>query len=374
MSINLKRYLGGVALVACLGITVAGAQGPGHGPSMRGDGPAPAAAPFSITKSDPSLDELVAPDAKLELMANGFGLTEGPVWMPDGKGSGFLLFGGLLDNVIYKLTLDNKLSVFLEKAGYTGDDENHTGTQTRAGRSHVLLIGPSCTSLDAEGRLVWCADNDRTVNRLEKDGKRTVLSTGANGKHFSGPNDLMITHDGAIYLTDNDFGLRDGGKSPLKDMENGIYRIKDGQTKLVLDAKTLGGTPNGIVFSPDEKYLYLSAGKEMKRYEVKADGTLGAGSLFTEGPGIGDGMKVDVKGNIYSSGGAGPGVVRITSPAGKLLGTLNMPIVNTEPKRQICVTNIAFGGVDSKTLFITACDAIYRIGLKTTGVVPGPKH
>jgi gluconolactonase len=363
-------YLG--ALGACLGIATAGAQMPPPGtPQMRGDGPPPAAKPFSITRADPALDEIVSPDAKLELLAQGFGLSEGPVWVPEGK-SGYLLVGGLLDNVIYKIAQDNQVSVFLDKAGYSGTDDNHVGTQTRSGRSYVILIGPSCSSLDAQGRLVWCADNDRTINRLEKDGTRTVLSAGFEGKHFSGPNDLMITHDGAIYFTDNDFGLRDAGKSPLKELQNGIWRVKDGQSKMVLDDKTLGGTPNGIVFSPDEKYLYLSANSKLKRYEVRPDGSLGDGILFAEGPGIGDGMKVDRKGNIFSSGGAGPGIIRITSPDGKLLGMLNLPIYGGEPKKQICATNNAFGGPDNRTLFITACDAVYKIRLKTTGIVPGP--
>src|SRR5262249_15317480 len=160
---------------------------------------------------------------------------------------------------------------------------------------------------------------------------------------------------GAIYITDNDFGLRDAGKSPLKELQNGIYRISDGKTTLVLDDKALGGVPNGIALSPDEKYLYLTAGRKMMRYEVKADGTLGASSLFTEGEGIGDGMKVDRKGNIFSTGGAGPGIVRVTSPTGKFLGLLNLPIYAGEPKRQICATNDAFGGPDGKSLYITAC-------------------
>src|SRR4029077_13939451 len=101
-----------------------------------------------------------------------------------------------------------------------------------------------------------------------------------------------------------------------------------------------------------EKYLYLTAGRRMKRYEVKADDTLGAGIDFTEGEGITDGMKVDRKGNIYSTSGAGPGVIRITSPEGKLLGLLNLPIVGgEEPKKQICATNLAFGG-DGKDLYV----------------------
>ena len=142
-----------------------------------------------------------------------------------------------------------------------------------------------------------------------------------------------MAKDDAVYLTDNDFGLRDGGKNPDKQLQNGIWRIKDGKSTMVLDATMLGGIPNGIVLSPDETYLYANAGQRMMRYEVKADGSLGPGSPFTQGPGIGDGMKVDTLGNVYSTSGAGPGIVRITSPTGTLLGYLNLPIVGGEPKR-----------------------------------------
>ena len=343
-------------------------------PTMRGDGPAPAAKPFSITRSDPGLDAIVAADSPAELIATGFGLNEGPVWVPEG--AGYLLVGGLLDNVIYKIAADKQVSVFMEQAGYAGNDVSNTGAQTRSGRSHVLLIGPSCASLDSQGRLIWCADNDRTVMRLEKDGTtRTVLSAGApDGKRFSGPNDIVVARDDAVYLTDNDFGLRGAGRSPDKQMPNGIWRIKDGVSTLVLSAEALGGIPNGIVLSPDERYLYLTALSKMMRYEVRPDGSLGSGSLFTEGAGIGDGMKVDVLGNVYSTSGAGPGIIRITAPTGTLLGYLNLPIYGGEPKRQICATNVAFGDADGKGLYITACDDVYRIRLKIAGVMPGPRR
>jgi gluconolactonase len=360
-------------VVTVLATTSLAAQSTPPAPSMRGDGPAPAPKPFNIARSDPALDAVVAATTTAELIASGFGLNEGPVWVREGE-SGYLLVSGLLDNVIYRIAADKTVSVFMEKAGYTGTDVNHTGTQTRSGRSHVLLIGPSCTSLDSQGRLIWCADNDRTVMRLEKDGTtRTVLSSGSNdGKRFSGPNDIVVAKDDAVYLTDNDFGLRDGGSNPDKQMPNGIWRIKDGKSTMVLDATVLGGIPNGIVLSPDEKYLYANAGQRMMRYEVKADGSLGPGSLFTQGPGIGDGMKVDTLGNVYSTSGAGPGIVRITSPTGTLLGYLNLPIVGGEPKRQICATNVAFGDPDGKSLYVTACDHVYRIRMKVTGVMPGP--
>jgi gluconolactonase len=367
-----QRPAGAVALAVVLAAFAGSAHAQGT-PSMRGDGPAPAAQPFSITRSDPGLDALVARNARAELIATGFGLNEGPVWVPEGR-DGYLLVGGLLDNVLYKVGADNQVSVFLEQAGFTGTDVGNTGAQTRSGRSHVLLIGPSCASLDSQGRLIWCADNDRTVMRLEKDGSRTVLSAGApDGKRFSGPNDIAVTRDDAVYLTDNDFGLRGAGRSPDKQMPNGVWRIKDGESRLVLGADVLGGIPNGIAFSPDERYLYLTALQKMMRYEVRPDGSLGAGKLFTEGPGIGDGMKVDVLGNVYSTSGAGPGIVRITAPSGTLLGLLHLPIYGGEPKRQICATNVAFGDVDGKSLYVTACDDVYRIRMKVAGVMPGPR-
>jgi len=260
--------------------------------------------------------------------------------------------------------------VFMEKAGYTGNDPDRVGAQTRSGRSHVLLIGPSCTGMDHQGRVVWCADNDRQVMRLEKDGTHTVLSSGMNGQRFSGPNDIAIAADDAVYVTDNDFGLRDAARNPDKQLQNGIYRIKDGQTTLVLSAADLGGIPNGIALSPDGAWMYLSTSGRIRRYAVNADGTLGAFTVFTEGVGIGDGQKTDRAGNLFSTGGAGPGIVRITSPAGKLLGTINLPIYGGEPKRQICSTNEAFGGPDGRNLFIAGCDSVYTIQLKTPGIVP----
>lgn len=340
---------------------------------MRGDGPAPEERPFRINRADPALDNIVAPDARLELMADGFGLNEGPVWVRDGN-SGYLLVAGLIDNVFYKITPDKKVSVFMEYAGYSGDSPDKVGTQTRSGRSHVLLIGPGCASLDRQGRLVWCAMQDLAIKRLETDGRATILAEGHEGKRFSGPNDLAIKSNGAVYFTDNDYGLRDAGNSPLKEMANGVWLVEEGRTERLLTRVALGGPPNGIAFSQDERHLYLSAGARLMRYEVRPDGTLGDAILFSQGEGIGDGIKVDRQGNVYSSGGAGPGIIRIMSPQGRFLGSLHMPIYGKEPKKQICATNLAFGDDDGKALYITACDAVYRIRLETAGILPGPSR
>lgn len=341
--------------------------------SMRGDGPAMQARPASFTRARPAFNALIGRYAKVQLVARGFKLNEGITWVREPGGRGFLLVCGLIDNVIYKVTPAGHVSVFLDKAGYTGTDPNSVGALTRAGRSYVILIGPSCTGVDPEGRIIWCADDDRELMRLDEDGRRAVLSSGENGKRFNGPNDVSIKTDGAIYLTDNDFGLRGASHSPRKEMPDGVWLIKDGRTTRLLTARQLGGIPNGITLSPHGTYLYLSAGfGKMMRYPVKPDDTLGPGRLFTEGVGIGDGMRVDSEGNIYSTSGGGPGIVRVTSPTGRFLGSINLPIIGGEPKTQICATNVAFGGHDAKTLYIAACDAVYKVRLKVRGILEGP--
>ncbi len=264
--------------------------------------------------------------------------------------------------------------MFLDNAGYSGNDINNAGAQSRRGRGHVLFIGPNGTTLDAQGRLVWCAAPDGTIVRLEKDGTRTVLASNYQGKRFNGPNDLVSKADGAVYFTDTDWALRGGPKSPQKELDfDGVFLVKDGQVTKLLDQKSLGGVPNGIALSPDEKYLYLNSGfNKMKRYPIQPDDTLGDGTvLFEGGGGIGDGMKTDLKGDIFSTSGAGPGDVRITTAEGKTLGMIHLPLYDTEPKRQICATNLAFGDIDGKGLYIAACEAVYHIRLKSPGVVPG---
>src|SRR5579883_1349976 len=115
-------------------VTPAQAQRGPAVPQMRGDGPPPAAKPFSITKNDPALETIISPGAKLVELGRGFGLTEGGLWIPEGTG-GYWIFAGLIDNVLYKVTPDKQVSIFMEKAGYTGNDPEHVGAQTRSGRS-----------------------------------------------------------------------------------------------------------------------------------------------------------------------------------------------------------------------------------------------
>jgi gluconolactonase len=344
-------------------------------PAIQAQTPSPSPRPFRIVVNDPALNDLVTPDAELELVGSRFGLTEGPVWVPDDD-NGYLLFSDLISNVIYKWTPSGELSVFLERSGYSGDDITHAGYQTRRGRMAVLLIGPNGLTLDEQGRLIYCATPDRTVMRLEPDGDRTVIADRWEGKRFSGPNDLAIRSDGALYFTDSVFGLRDGASNRATEIPfSGVYVVKDGTTRLLYsNADNPGGWPNGIAFSPDEEHLYLNAGfQNILRYDVQADGSITNGAVFIAGEGS-DGMKVDERGNLYTTNGAGPGEVRITSPDGKRLGVLELPVIAGEPSTQICATNVAFGDADGRTLYITACEHVYRIRMKVPGIRPQPER
>ncbi|HUK01507.1 MAG TPA: SMP-30/gluconolactonase/LRE family protein [Steroidobacteraceae bacterium] len=365
----LMRTIAASLLPLSLGLSVAYAQ------------PAPGEAaphPFSITRSDPALDALIAPEAKLRILATGFGFIDGPVWMAGRDGAeGFLLASSIIDNVIYKVTASGKVSVFLDRAGYSGEDFASVGKLALIGRAHVLLMGPGCTGIDRQGRLIWCAGQDLAIKRLEKDGTRTVLADGFEGKHFNGPNDIAIAADGAIFFTDSDVGLRGGIHSPQVQMPDSVWRWKDGRVNLAVSREQLGAEPNGIALSPDDKYLYLSAGTlspdpKVMRYAVSADGSVGPGELFTHGSGIGDGMKTDRAGNLWSTD-ALPGTVRITSPEGRLLGLLHLPTQgDAEPRKTACASSLAFGGDDARTLYITGCEQIYAIALRAPGRLEGP--
>src|SRR5262245_52483218 len=167
--------------------------------------------PFRIEKLDAALDEIIAPDAMLEPLGDRFALTEGPVWVPDGR-EGYLLFSDNAANVIYKWAANSPLSVFLEKSGFTGTDNSRVGAQTVAGRVAILLIGSNGLALDPQQRLVVTAMADRTVYRLEKDGTRTILADRYQGKRFNGPNDIVVKSDGAMYVTGSVVGLRGADK------------------------------------------------------------------------------------------------------------------------------------------------------------------
>jgi gluconolactonase len=365
---TVKRLVTGAVLTLAAGAAVLSAQNAGRGA-------APADMPFKISRLDPALDAIVSADAKLETLGDKFGLAEGPVWIRDAQG-GRLLFSDIAANLIYQWAPRAPLSVFMERAGYTGKDNLNVGQQTvTGGRIAILLIGPNALTVDPQGRLVICAMTDRNIVRIEKDGTRTVLADRFQGKRFSGPNDIAVKSDGAIYFTDSVGGLRGGDDSPQRELPfNGFYLVKDGRvTMLGSDEGHPTDFPNGIGFSPDEKYLYVTAGfGKTFRYDVRPDDTVANGKLFVETGN--DGLKVDRQGNLYSSNNArGVAEISITAPDGKRLGSLQLPRVSAEPRPRICATNVAFGDPDAKGLYITGCSALFHIRLNTPGILPGPR-
>jgi gluconolactonase len=343
-------------------------------------GQMPGGVPFRIEKLDPALDDIVAADAKLELLGDRFALTEGPVWIPagqdvrDGPG-GYLLFSDNAANVIYKWAPNQPLSVFLENSGFTGKDNTTVGAQTIAGRIPILLIGSNGLALDPQGRLVVTAMNDRTVYRLERNGTRTILADRYEGKRFNGPNDIVVKSNGSVYFTDTVWGLRGAEKDPNREIPfSGFYLVKDGTVTLLGSDKDAPGTfANGITLSPDEKYFYVtSGGRRTMRYDILPDDRIANGRAFVEDGA--DGMRVDRRGNLYTTSGAAPGRIQITSPEGKPLGRLYLPQPDSEPRARVCATNLAFGDADDRGLYITACTHLFKIRLKEPGVRPGQKR
>jgi gluconolactonase len=331
-----------------------------------------AGVPFRIERLDSGLGEVIDGNARLVTLGDRFALTEGPVWVPDDAG-GFLLFSDNAANVIYRWRPDQPLSVFLENSGYTGRDMTTVGAQTVAGRVPILLIGSNGLALDPSARLIVTAMNDRTVYRLEADGTRTVLADRYEGRRFNGPNDLTVKSNGSIYFTDTVWGLRGADKDPAREIPySGFFLIKDGVvTRLGSDRDRPGTAANGITLSPDEKHLYVTAGRQgTMRYDVMPDDTVANGRPFVS-HGV-DGMKVDERGNLYTTSGGTPGVIQITAPDGKPLGRLHLPQPGYEPRPRVCATNVAFGDADGRGLYITACTHLFSIRMKLRGARTPP--
>jgi gluconolactonase len=321
----------------------------------------------AVVRLDPALDALVSSDAKVELVKGGFGFTEGPVWVQEGN-SGYLLFTDIPGAVVWKLTPDGKASVYLDHTGYEGPEVwRWGGVQTNGFDRNdprfeeFAMIGADGLTLDRQGRLILATFAGRSLMRVEKDGKRTVLADSYQGHRFGGPNDVVVKSDGAIYFTDTYGAFRLRDKDPRKEIDfTGVFMWKDGKLALLVKDMPM---VNGLAFSPDEKYLYVNGSRDnyVNRYDVLPDGTLANGKLFIDlsketERGITDGLRVDTKGNLYETG---PGGVWIISPEGKHLGTIRAPEQ---------ATNVGFGDADKRTLYIAARTGIYKVRVLTPGI------
>lgn len=304
-----------------------------------------------IVRENPKLDQLLDANAKVEVLASGLEWAEGPVW--DAKNS-CLLVSDIPRNSIMKWTPARGLELFMKPSGYTGIAD------------YGAEPGSNGLALDAQGRMYFCEHGDRRISRMTPDGGKMTLADRYEGKRFNSPNDLVLHSSGDVYFTDPIYGLPKRENDPNQELGFcGVFRVsaKDGKVTLLTRELT---RPNGIAFSPDEKTLYV-AQSDPKRaivmaYPVNGDGTIGAGRVFTDMtdrvgklPGLPDGLKVDVAGNVWTTG---PGGVHILAPDGARLG-----LIETGE----ATANVAFGDADKSTLYIAADMYICRIKTKTRG-------
>jgi gluconolactonase len=306
---------------------------------------------LDVERADAALDSIVASDAGLERVAGGFVFTEGPVWSPEGA----LLFSSPNTNVIYRWHPAGRVSVFRSKSGYSGAD---------IGR--FVQPGSNGLTFDPHGRLAMCQHGNRRVLRVEPHGNVTVLADQFDGRRLNSPNDLVYRSDGTLFFTDPPFGLPGGFGDSDKELPfSGVFAVRDGGNVTLVTDELEG--PNGLAFSPDERYLYVGnwdpERKVVMRYELGgSDEVTGSSVLFdmtaANGEDAIDGLKVDQAGNVYA---CGPGGIWIISPDGEHLGTLRLP---ESPH------NLAWGDDDARTLYVAALTSIYSIRLQIPGIRP----
>jgi len=296
---------------------------------------------------DRGLHDLVADNAPLERVAGGFAFTEGPVWRAN-----YLLFSDIPNKRIARW---RRLAEGPELTTYA------------TGMSNGL-------TLDRRGQVLAAEHDGRRVTRVADDGTRTVLAERFEGKRLNSPNDIVVRSDGSIYFTDPPYGVEPGvrgGSRPAgwwtkpipgkEQSSNGVYRLaSDGTLHLVADDFTL---PNGLAFSPDESLLYIddSAQKHIRAFNVRPDGALADSRILldmaSEDPGVPDGLKVDLAGNVFCTG---PGGVWVCRADGALLGRIVLPELPA---------NLAWGE-DGSALFSTARTSVYRLETRTRGALP----
>jgi len=288
---------------------------------------------FQLQAESPQFWNLVDHNAKLSVVGTGFGFTEGPVW----DQAGFLYVSDETINKIFRLHPDGK-------------------------KEEVIALGdPDGNTFDRQHRLIDCASVLRAIIEVTPDGKYKILADRYDGKKLNSPNDVVVGPDNALYFTDPTLDLVAGEKQEIP--FQGVYRL-DAEGNLQLLTKDLT-QPNGLAFSPDGKHFYVDDSKQrnIRVYDVAADGTLTDGRIFGEEPGgkgdgVPDGMKVDKNGNVFVTGPKG---IWVWDPGGNHLGSILMP---EQP------ANLNWGDKEYRTLYITATTSVYRLEMKTQGYVP----
>lgn len=305
----------------------------------------------SILRLDNQIDDVIPKEAAVEILAEGFDWTEGPLWVDQGK---YLLFSDIPPNRVYKWKDGEGSSIFLDPSGYTG--ETPRGGEPGA---NGLLI-------NSEGQLVLCQHGDQRLaimNAPMTEPKSDFLTLADNyqGKRLNSPNDAVFHTNGELYFTDPPYGLEQLMEDPNKQIPfQGVYRLQqDGQVGLLTDQLS---RPNGIALSPDEKTLYVANSDPDRAiwmaYDVMDDGSISNGRIFYDATdqvgtkkGLPDGLKVSRSGIIFATG---PGGVFVFTPEAKLLG-----MIETGQATSNCALD-----TEEKTLYITADMYLLRVVLK----------
>ena len=293
-----------------------------------------------IEQNAPELERIVSSGQNIEKLGEGYGggegPAEGPLWWKEGS---YLLFSDIHNNRRMKWAQGQGVTLFQEPT-------NRANGLTR----------------DLQGRLLAAEHDSRRVTRQEPDGSITVVANSFNGQRLNRPNDVIVKSDGAIYFTDP-------WTSPLPREQwdltfSGVYRVTPDLGTLTL---LVGDfiVPNGLAFSPDESVLYINDTRKghIRAFDMLPNGTLAIQSdrvfagLSGDRPGVPDGMKVDVEGNVYCGGSGG---VWVLDPSGKHLGTI--------AHGETATTNVAFGGDDWKTLFFTSRNTLGSVQCKIAGL------
>ncbi|WP_226502586.1 MULTISPECIES: SMP-30/gluconolactonase/LRE family protein [Pseudomonas] len=290
---------------------------------------------------DPRFRALTIPNTQLERLYDKCRWAEGPVWFNDG---GYLLWSDIPNERILRWIPDHGVSVFRANSNFANGN-------TR----------------DLQGRLVTCEHGTRRVTRTEADGSITVLADQFQGKRLNSPNDVVVHRDGAVWFTDPTYGILsdyEGFKAEPEQEGSFVYRI-DPLSGVIACMANDFVQPNGLAFSPDGQTLYVAdsarshdpdAPHHIRALEV-IDGTrLGASRVFAViEPGIPDGFRIDVQGNLWTSAGDG---IQCFAPDGTLLGKIRLPEK---------VANLTFGGPRRNRLFIAANTSLYMIHVAVTG-------
>tara|TARA_B100000963_G_scaffold294991_1_gene265788 strand:- start:2284 stop:3294 length:1011 start_codon:yes stop_codon:yes gene_type:complete len=294
----------------------------------------------SIERLMPEMRDFIPDDREIEILAEGFGWSEGPVWVDNLNA---LLFSDVPGNKVYKWSEEEGLSVFLNPGGYTGiAPREKKGSKNAMNRDES---GSNGLVLDKSGQLIICMHGDRRVARLTHWGKNdfTTIVGKYQGKYFNSPNDLVYAKNGDLYFTDPPYGLKKGDNDPLKELAfNGVFKLSpSGDLSLVIKDLT---RPNGVAISNDQKTLYVAISDPKNRrimaYDITHEGIENGRVFFDDSSldinarGNFDGLKIHPSGTIFTTG---PGGVLIITPEGKHLGT-----IKTEEKTANCAFDSSY--------------------------------